>query len=344
MKKSLLLILNMALTLTVFGTAVMAAPEAIEKRTFDLKADTIFVWQIGTPGANKKVASHTVEYIDPQAENAAESNKMYPITHYTKLGGDAILKVDISSVKYASDFSLKFSFITGYNKSNCIRVYCADYEDGENLISDLTPGNTKSVTDRPTICTSLSDKVVYEFKKTADSVERVDVELSIKDSSSVNPKKYGDTLESHINNAIKNGEDSVYFLVRGVILGSGDQWSDDGSYFLLYNSTSASKAPALTVTGSTVSSEIVKTETGYTYKVGNLKNYTDNAIVVVAAYDANDTLIKIATSGEVTVTEDDAVDVDLACANATSFKAYIWKAGTLEPVTYIETISLAEAE
>ena len=325
--------------------AVMAAPEPIKKKTFDLKADTIFVWQQGkaaSSSADKSVTSYTVEYIDSQAENADDANRMFPLTHRKKLGGNAILKVDISSLKYASDFSLRFSFITGDNKYNCIRVYRASYKNGEKLISDLTAGNTKSVTTIPNICSASFDDMLYEFQKTTDAVERIDAELSAKDSSSVNPLKYGDRLEEHINNAIKNGEDSVYFLVRGEILSSGNQWTDDGSYCMLYNSTSQSKAPALTVTGSTISSEIIKTETGYTYKVSGLKKYSDNVIVVVTAYDTNDTLIKIATSGEVSIPEDDTVSVDIACANPTTLKAYIWKAKTLEPITYIETISLAE--
>lgn len=349
MKKGIASIVALVFIITS-SVVVTAHPEPIKEKTFDLKADTIFVWQQGkaaSSSADKSVTSYTIEYIDSQAENADEIYKMYPTTHSKRLGGNAILKVDISSIKYASDFSLKFSFITGDNKYNCIRVYRASYKDGEKLISGLTAGNTKSVATSPNICSAPSSNIIYEFQKTTDAVERADVELSVKDSSSVNPLKYGDRLEEHINNAIKNGEDSVYFLVRGEILPSDsprNQWTDDGSYCMLYNSTSPSKAPTLTVTGSAISSEIVKTETGYTYKVSGLKNYTDNAIVAVTAYDGNDTLIKIATSGEVTVTEGDTVSVDIACASPTNFKAYIWKAETLEPITYIETISLTETK
>lgn len=333
-KKSLRLILITIFLFTTALTGVMAAPEAIEKKTIELKTDTILINQLGTAGAATANTHYSVEYIDPDAEDAKETIKMYSFSHQKKLGTEAILKVDISSIKYASDFSLKFSFYTGTNKNNRIKVFCADYTKGENMVSDLTVGSSKEVDTKPLVCTVSNNDVVYTFQKTTDSVERVDVVLSVKDSS---------VLEEHLSNAVNNGEASVYFLVRGEIISGGDALSNSGSYFTLYTSASVDKAPSVTATGSDITSEVVKTESGYTYKVGNLKGYTDNVIVFVTAYDADDTLIKIATSGAAAITEEnDAVDVDIAYTDAATLKAYIWKVGTLEPVTYTETISLAE--
>lgn len=333
MKKLLRLILMTIFLLTTVSAAVMAAPEAIEKKTIELKTDTILINQLGTAGAATANTHYSVEYIDPDAEDAKETIKMYSFSHQKKLGAEAILKVDISSIKYATDFNLKFSFYTGTNKNNRIRVFCADYTKGENLLSDLTVGSSKEVDTKPLICTVSNNDVVYTFQKTTDSVERVDVVLSVKDSS---------VLEEHLCNAVENGEAAVYFLVRGEIISGGDALSNSGSYFTLYTSASVDKAPSVTATGSDITSEVVKTESGYTYKVGNLKGYTDNVIVFVTAYDSRDKLIKIVTSGGIAVSTNNTVDIDIACAEVSSLKAYVLKAGTLEPVTYTETISLAE--
>lgn len=341
MKRNMAVVLALIL-IVLNNTAIMAHPEAIEKKTIALKADALLVNQVGTAGsstAEKAVTSYTVEYINP--ENATETNKMFPTNHYTKLGTDVIWRVDIGSVKNAADFRLKFSFATGTVSNNYIRIYCADYDSGEKLISDLSPGDSKSVTEMPDVCTSYNSKLIYEYKHTSTTVVKSDVELSVDDSSKVNPKKDGNILEEHINTAIENGEDAVYFLVRGVVSSSGDEDTKAGSYCMLYNSASEEKAPILTLTGSDILSEVIKTEAGHTYKVHNIKEYVASAIVFVAVYDTDETLIKVATSGEVAVTEEnDAIDVSIACADAVSFKAYTWKTRTLEPVTYTETIDL----
>lgn len=321
MRKFLAACLIAILIMSLIAPCVFAAPEVIKKDTIDLKADTFIVWEC-------KNGSYGIEYINSGAGDSYGCTKIFPSNHSSRLGGYAILKVGITSVKNAAECNLKFSFDTGDNIDHSVMVYCANYSDGEKLIADLTPDNFKNVSNRPYICSGLPEKTIYQVDKTVSSVENVNVEISTAEST---------VLKNHINTAINNGEGSVYFLISGKAGASGI--NSDGSYFQLYNSASADKAPTLSVTGSAVSSEVELSETGYTVKVAGLESYTDNALVVVTAFDSEDSLIQTSASGQAAA-NDTSVDVDVPCKDASKMKLYIWKAGTLEPITYPETIFL----
>ena len=331
MRKLLTACLIAVLVMSVFNIGVTAAPKPIKKEAVELKIDTIFVKEVGTAGNSDKkktVKSYKIEYVNPDAGDSSGCTKIYPPGHYWKLGGYMILKADISSVKNASEFNLKFSFDTGSNIENSVFVYWAYYSDGQALVDGLTPGSSKNVTVKPDICTALGDNTVYQFDKTVASVESVDAEISTADSA---------VLKKHMDDAISKGEDSVYFLVRGVI-GSAGSKSED-SYFKYYNSASADKAPTLSVTVSAVSSAVTETETGYTVSVSGLQNYSEKVLLAVTAFDSGDSLVQTSVSGYTSVT-DIPIDIDVPCKNAAKLKLYIWHAGTLEPVTYPETIIL----
>ena len=315
MRKILAIILAAAMMLSLSAVYASAHPKAIREKTFELKTDTIFVKESTLAGS-----SYTVEYTNPQT-STDDAYKMYILSSSDKPGGFAVLRVDISSVKQASDFALNFSFTTSTTKNSALSVYCADYEAGKSLFSSLNPGDVKTNVGKPAVHNTATDMRIYKY--TTESKKDVEIELSARDFS---------LLKEHVESAIKSGNDSVYFLVA---VTSGD-------YFYLYNSASADKAPSLTVTGSSISSEVEKTEDGYIYKVGGLADYADCATVVIAAYGSGNGLINIATSGSVTTAKTETVEACIACNGAERLMAYVLCANTLEPLTYPEEIVLAD--
>ena len=313
MRKTLAIILTAAVILSLTGTMVSAHPKAIAEKTFELKVETIFVRESSVAGT-----SYTIEYTNPQT-SSDDVYKIYPLTHSEQKGGFAVLKADVSSIKQASDFTLKLSFATSSTKNSVLGIYCADYEAGESLFTSLKPGEIKTNVTKPDVYNTASDTMIYKY--TTEAKSNVEATLSGNDYL---------ILKNHVADAIKNGSDAVYFLVAVT----------KGDYFYLYNSLSGDNAPSLTVKGSSISSEIVSTEDGYIYKVGGLDAYADSVMVVVAAYDGTDTLIKVATSPITATAAEKTVDVCIACLGADSLKAYILNANTLEPLTYMETQGL----
>ena len=328
MRKILAMLLATTVILSLSALLALAHPKAIEEKTFELQADTIFVKETTTVGE-----SYTVEYTNPQ-QSDDDVYSIYPFEHPRESGGFAVLRVDVSSVKQASDFALNFSFITRGVKNDVFSIYCADYETGKSLFESLTPGTTQTVTLRPAVYLKsiISENLIYKFTTKNTYAENLDVVLSCNDSSTSNPYIYGSVLKEHIEAAINGGEDSVYFVVK--VTGS--------KFFYLYNSASNDKAPSLTVTGSTISSEVVKNEDGYTYKVGGLNNYADRVVAIVAACDSKDNIISVATSTMAETTPGDTVDTEIACPGAAKLMAYILKAGTLVPLTYVENVLLGD--
>ena len=147
MRKLLTACLIAVLVMSVFNIGVTAAPKPIKKETVELKIDTIFVKEVGTAGNSDKkktVKSYKIEYVNPDAGDSSGCTKIYPPGHYWKLGGYMILKADISSVKNASEFNLKFSFDTGSNIENSVFVYSIILLG--NNINSFMPTNSKFLT------------------------------------------------------------------------------------------------------------------------------------------------------------------------------------------------------
>ncbi len=104
MKKILAIVVATAVILSISAVSAIAHPKAIEEKTFSLKADTIFVKESTLAGS-----SYSVEYTNPQP-STDDVYKMYILSSDEKPGGFAVLRVDISSVKQVSDFTLNFSY------------------------------------------------------------------------------------------------------------------------------------------------------------------------------------------------------------------------------------------
>ncbi len=198
-------------------------------------------------------------------------------------------------------------------------MYCADYEAGKSLFTSLNPGDVKTNVVKPAVHNTDTDMRIYKY--TTESRKDMKIELSAGNYQ---------LLKEYVGNAVKSGKDSVYFLTA--VTG--------GDYFYLYNSASSDKAPSLTVTGSAISSQTVKTETGYTYEVSGLEAYAESVMLIVAAYDFGDTFINAATSGSVITAKGKTADAFIACPGAAKLMAYILKADTLEPLTYVEDVFL----
>ena len=115
------------------GTAVVAHPEAIEKKTVELSTDTIIVAEKSVDGSS----GYTITNIASDGTTGSVSYSMYNMLNSKNKGTSAVLKVDISSVKYASDFNLRFSFKSGGCVGNCLRAYCISYKFGEELVAAL---------------------------------------------------------------------------------------------------------------------------------------------------------------------------------------------------------------
>ena len=320
------------------GTAVVAHPEAIKKKTVDLTTDTIIVAEKSIDGSS----GYTITNITSVGTTGNASYSMYNMLNSKHKGTSTVLKVNISSVKYASDFNLKFSFKSGGCVGNCLRAYCISYKDGEELVETLAGENIATVTQKPNAITMSGQNLIYEYQYTAADYSVINAELSVKDSSVENPKKYSSVLEKHISDAIKNGQDSVYFLIACVTSTSYDNTNTDARILIYTPRSEEEQKPSASIEASTLFSEVIKTENGYTYNVENLKEYSQNAMLFIAAYDGEGNLIKVATSGEVTATESNGVDIE--CEEAASLKAYIWEGRALMPITYIETIALGEIE
>jgi len=246
---------------------------------------------------------------------------MYSSFHQKKLATSAVLKVDISNVKSVSDFDLNFTFATGTCIGNCLKVCYVPYKNGEALMDTLSSNATVTGAAMPQAIAIYPDRLVYEYKNTDGINKEVIGEVSAET----------DLLKEHLDTAINNGEDSVYLLISCDT--PVDKQGSTDAYFKVYT-TCSDKAPSFSVGVAPITSKVVKTENGYTYKEENLNAYTENAMIIVAVYNSKDEFVMAATA---TNGED---IVDIGCDDASSIRAYIWEAGTLKPVTYVEKIDL----
>ncbi|MBR2883753.1 MAG: hypothetical protein IKB93_03080 [Clostridia bacterium] len=294
----------------------------IKKKTIDLKTDTIIVKETGTASANAATNTYTITHITSGGTVGNETYNMYSSFHQKKLATSAVLKVDISDVRYASDFSLNFTFDAGTCVGNCLKVYYVPYKNGEALMDTLSSNATVTGASMPQAIVVYADRLVYEYKNTDGINKEVIEEVSAET----------DLLKEHLDTAINNEENSIYLLISCDT--PVDEQENANAYFKLYTSCSAEKAPLFSVEEVSLTSEVVKTESGYTYKVGNLDAYSENAMIIVAVYNSKDEFVMAATT---TKGED---IVDIVCDDAASIRAYIWESGTLEPVTYVEKIDL----
>ena len=321
MKRNMAVVLALIL-IVLNNTAVMAHPEVIEKKIFGLNVETIIVQEKGTASASATTNTYTITHITAEGSVGNETYNMYSSFHQKKLATSAVLKVDISDVKSVSDFDLNFTFATGTCIGNCLKVYYVPYKNGEALMDTLSSNATVTGAAMPQAIAIYSTRLVYEYKNTDGINKEVIGEVSAET----------DLLKEHLDTAINNEENSIYLLISCDT--PVDEQENANAYFKLYTSCSAEKAPSFSVEEASLTSEVVKTENGYTYKVGNLDAYSENAMIIVAVYNSKDEFVMAATA---TNGED---MVDIGCDDASSIRAYIWEAGTLEPVTYVEKIDL----
>lgn len=135
-----------------------------------------------------------------------------------------------------------------------------------------------------------------------------------------------------MSTAITKGEKALYLIVSCETPTALED--NTKAYFKVYTSLSSDNAPSFSVEAGTITSELVKTEKGYKYKVNNLNAYTENAMIFVAVYNSKDEFVMAATAK----TGEDTVNI--VCDDVSSIRAYIWEAWTLKPITYVEKIDL----
>ena len=321
MKRKITLLLTLLLTMQ-FSTLVMAHPVPIEKKSIDLKTETIIIQEKGKASLSPSENTYNITRITSDGTEGNEVYNISALSNTKKLAVSAVLKVDISDVKSVADFNLKFTFSTGTCVGNSLQVHYVTYNSGEALMNTLSTQSSVTGAAMPNAISTSSNRLIYEYKNT----DGVDKEIVGTISSEV------DLLKEHLNRVINNGEDSVYLLISCET--PYDKQESATAYFKVYTSRSTDKEPSFSIGAMPITSGVIKAENGYTYKVSNLNTYTENAMIIVAIYNSKGEVVKaaISTKGEYTV--------DIICGDASSIRSYIWEAGTLKPITYVEIIDL----
>ncbi len=330
-RKIKFLILTLLFTIHCYTTA-MAHPEVIEKKFIDLKTETIIIQEKGKANASPSENTYNITHITADGTNGIAAYNMYSRFNSKMLATSAVLKVDISEVESVSDFNLKFTFSTGTCAGNSLQVHYVTYKNGEDLMNTLSSQSNVTSATMPQAIVTSSSRLIYEYQNTEGIDKEIVGELSAKDASEENPKKYASLLEEHLSTAITKGEKALYLIISCETPTALED--NTKAYFKVYTSLSTDKAPSFSVGAAPITSEIFETEKGYKYKVNNLNAYTENAMIIVAVYNSKDEFVMAAT----TKTGEDIVNI--VCDDVSSIRAYIWEAWTLKPITYVEKIDL----
>lgn len=279
MKKLLSLILTLALLSTMFvfgGASASAAAATVTETNLPLTVDTIYIKEVGTiatdattdtetgeeiPATNKNVTGYEVTHIDPNNASSAYNSIVYGSAKY-KLGGWMLYKVDLKDLIEVS--AADFTFSVGGIKNSYLKLYlyAIDYETGSQVADIVTVGETKTLkaSEKPALVTpgSITKSQLYYFRSTNNVTGNGERSLNQTISSSIAdiagntsttvannvPAKSGSKLLKHIQDAVANHQEYVYFMAHYDLGDVSKKYSANA-----YNSASDTYAPSCVIAG-----------------------------------------------------------------------------------------------